>query len=54
MDRPTIVSFDFAACSSVVVFCTNALLLLKLEGKACGEENVFVGKFSYATHQLLP
>jgi hypothetical protein len=46
------VSLDFAACSSVVVFCTKALLLLKLEGKACGDEYVVVGKFSYANDQL--
>jgi hypothetical protein len=49
------VSLDLAACSSVVVFWTNARLLRKLEGKALGEEYVVVGRFSYATdHQLLP
>ena len=52
--RLTIVSLDLAACSSVVVFCTNALLLLKLDGKACGEEYVVVGRFSYADCQHAP
>jgi hypothetical protein len=36
------------------VFCTNALLLLKLLGKACGEEYVVVGRFSYAFRQMDP
>jgi hypothetical protein len=44
----TIVSLDFAACSSVVVFCTKARFDLRLEGKACGDEYVVVGRFSYA------
>jgi hypothetical protein len=42
------VSLDLAACSSVVVFWTKALLLLNVDGKAWGEEYVVVGRFSYA------
>lgn len=43
-------SRSIAASSPAIVFCTKARFDRSADGKACGEEYVLVGRFSYAVH----